>query len=245
MEAYNTEAIVLAARDWGNSDKLITFFTRDYGKVAAVAYGARQPKSSVGGKLQLFSHVEVMFQRGRNIDTIKQCTIIASFMELREDIVCIAYGSFFAELTLGLWAEHQPDSNVFDLISAVQKIMQKKNPRIVVLAAAWQLLALAGYKPQSDYCVSCGQLITEPAEFDIEAGGIICSTCTNVSNFVTTDLIFLTNLLALDFNNPISFVVSGATLLKSEQLLLNYIDLRLEKPLKSLGFINSVFNFEQ
>ena len=56
---FRTQAIVLSRRDFGESDRLLKLFTPDYGKISAVAKGARKPKSKVGGHIELFARSDV------------------------------------------------------------------------------------------------------------------------------------------------------------------------------------------
>lgn len=242
MAQYQAEAIVVAVRDWGDADKIVTLFSREYGKIIAFANGARRPKSPLASGMQLFTHVEVTLAPGKNSDSVKQCEIKHAFRKLQEDFVCLAYGAFIAELTAELSPERQPEPQIFDLLLEVLQIITLRNPRMVALAWAWQLLAIAGYYPELEHCTVCGQTISFPAYFNFASGGCICNQCehsglpiinTNIKDFITS-------LLHINWANPNSFTVNGTTLMQTENLLMGYLGHCLDKPLRSMQFIEQV-----
>ena len=174
---YPTEAILLAARDWSAADRMVTLFSREYGIITAMAYGVRKPKSKLSGGLQPFTHLNLLMANARGMDSVKQCEVETSFRELREDLTKLAYANFIAELTLGLWPERQTEAAAFEMLLAVFSLLVKRNPRIAALAGAWQLMALAGYQPEYEYCAQCGSTLNLPACFTFNAGGATCQAC--------------------------------------------------------------------
>jgi len=242
MAQYQTEAILLAVRDWGDSDKLVTLFSREYGKISAVAYGARRPKNRMAGSLQLFSYVELVLLQGSKLDTIRQCDVKVSFRTLREDLVRMAYGVFILELVDELWPDRQPEAAVFDLLLTVLQVSQKRNSRLVALAAAWQMLKLAGFQPVLEQCVRCGCTLQFPAKFDSQAGGGVCLSCgkANEQDFSEEEADFLHKLLLLNWDVSEMFTVKGRILMDTERKLIEYLFCRLERHLRSLDFIRKM-----
>src|SRR5918999_4872407 len=82
---YKDEGIVLKTIKLGEADRIVTFFTRQNGKVRAVAKGVRKTKSRFGGRLEPYTRVELLIYRGRSLDTITQADIIDPFRGLRHD----------------------------------------------------------------------------------------------------------------------------------------------------------------
>lgn len=242
MGQYKTEAILLAVRDYGDADRMVTLFSRDLGKITAAAYGARRPRSRLSGTVQPFVHADLELTAGRGLDAVKQCDIRQSFREIRGDLSAVAYANFLAELTGELCPEREAEPAVFELLLAGLGLLTVRNPRIVALAFAWQLLALAGFGPQCRRCVGCGAELAFPARFDVSAGGGICPACTGAELIEYNEEVagFIERLLGLDWQDPGHFSVSGATLVKTEQLLAAFIAWRLDRPLKSLAFIAAV-----
>lgn len=242
MTQYQTEAILLAVRDWDEADRMVTLFSREFGKITAMAYGARRAKSSLGGCLQVFSHVDLALTPGRSADTVRQCQVRTSFRAIRQDLPRMAYASLVAELVAELWPDREAEPRVFDLLMGVLPVMSERNPRIAALAAAWQFLALAGYAPSIRSCVVCRQPVEGPGAFDPEAGGIVCSGCrTHGLPGLSPDCAaFLQRVLALDWAAPDRFTVSGAVLQETENLLETFITYHIDRPLKSLSFLRSI-----
>lgn len=242
MAQYQTEVILVATRDWGEADKMVTLFSREYGKITAFANGARRPKSPLAGGMQLFTHLDVRLTAGKNYDSIKQCEIKHSFRHVQEDFNCMAYGTFIAELVAELCPERQPEPQVFDLLIEVLLVLSLRNPRVVALAWAWQLLFIMGYYPEFKECVSCGQVLTLPGYFSLSNGGCVCTTCDHTDLLEVNDKIynFITCLLHIDWKNPVEFTVSGTVLMQTEKILMEYLTHCLDKPLKSMKFIKQV-----
>ncbi|HWR43899.1 DNA repair protein RecO [Sporomusa sp.] len=240
---YQTEAILLAARDWSAADRVVTLFSREHGIVTAMAYGARQPRNRLGGGLQPFSHLNLAISSGgKGMDTIKQCEIQTSFRQIREDLTRLAYANFIAELTTGLWPERQSAPEVFDTLLTVLNLLAARNPRIAALAGAWHLMVFAGFQPEYERCARCGRELSLPACFSYPDGGGTCYSCTpsGAPEFEQSDKDFLDKLLTMDLSQPGQFAINAKTLASAESLLYGFVRYQLERPLKSLDFINRI-----
>jgi DNA repair protein RecO (recombination protein O) len=242
MGRYQAEALVVSVKDWGESDRLVMLFSRELGKISALAYGAKRPRSQLAGGMQLFSHVEVSLSPGKVFEQVKQCEIKNSFRIIKEDLSRMAYGMFMLEVLNELCPERQPESELFDKLLAALALLGRKNPRLVALAWGWQVLAEMGLSPQLDYCVFCGK-DSEIARFDSRSGGCCCQTCGNAESSVMINaetILFLQVLSRLDWISPPEFKITGSTLVQAERLVLDYLIHCLDKPLKSTEFIRQV-----
>lgn len=239
---YSTEAILLAARDWGAADRVVTLFSREYGIITAMAYRARMPKNKLGGGLQPFTHLNVLLASGKGMDNVKQCEVQTSFREIRQDLTRLAYANFVAELTTGLWPERQQEPAVFDALLAILALLAERNPRIAALAGGWHLMVLAGFQPECEYCVKCSRKLTFPAFFSFANGGGICRECGSPDSTALSeaDKEFLEQLFSLDLTEPGHFTVNAKTLAAAENLLYGFVRYQLERPLKALDFINQI-----
>ncbi len=153
MARRSAEALVLATRNWGEADKMASLLTRECGRVEAAAFGCRRPKSALAAGMQMFSHLDVELTEGGRVWTVRQCSLKGRFRRLSEDLSAMAYGSFVAELALELFPEHEPAPDAFDRLLQIFCAFEERNPRLVALAAAYQLLALAG-RPSKSRCPS-------------------------------------------------------------------------------------------
>ena len=247
QQQYVTEAVVLSVRDLGEADRLAVFFSRDLGKISAAAYGARRPRSRFAGAVQSFAQVSLSLIPGRTLDTIGQCEVKRSFRELREDFQRMTYAAFLTELVSELWPDRSPEPSAYDVLMGSLSLLSERNPRLVSLAGAWQLLALAGFHPEYERCVACGQVLTLPAYFDSCAGGGVCPTCEHAGLQPLDDAVcgFIDRLLNVNWQQPPQFKVTGAVLLQAEKILIEFIAHRIERPLKSIRFIQMMKGTER
>ena len=247
QQQYVTEAVVLSVRDLGEADRLAVLFSREIGKLSAAAYGARRPRSRFAGAVQSFAQVSLSLIPGRTLDTIGQCEVKRSFRELREDIQLMTYAAFLTELVSELWPDRSPEPSAYDVLMGSLSLLSERNPRLVSLAAAWQLLALAGFHPEYERCVACGQVLILPAFFDSCAGGGVCPTCEHDGLQPLDDAVcgFIDRLLNVNWQQPPQFKVTGAALLQAEKILSEFIAHRIERPLKSIRFIQMMKGTER
>lgn len=247
QQPYNTEALILSVREMGEADRLVVLFSRDLGKLTAAAYGARRPRSRLAGTVQSFALVDVSLLPGRTLESIGQCEVRRSFRELREDLNLMTYAAFLTELVSELWPERSPEPSAFEVLYGALSLMSQRNPRLVSLAGAWQLLALAGFHPEYERCVACGQVLALPAYFDACAGGGVCPVCEHDGMLPLDEAVcgFVEHLLNVNWQQPQHFKVSGASLLQAEKMLIEFIAHRIERPLKSVRFIQMMKGIEK
>lgn len=239
MAQYTTEAIILGVKNWGEADKLLWFFSREQGKLRAVAYGARRARSLLAGPLQPFNLVSVTLSEGDRLDIVRQCSVGKRYRKLTEDLTAMAYASFVAELTLELCPEHEPQPELYDELGKIFVAFEKRNPRLVALSAAYKLFQIEGLALSSQNCVHCGSELVGDGWFDVKEGGALCEECTSGAAMEyragTRELIHL--LETVDLEKDETFSIKGADLNAAEVIMLSYLAEITEKPLKSLSFI--------
>src|SRR6201999_2085467 len=79
MQLYRDDGVVLRTQKLGEADHIVTVLARKTGKVRAVARGIRRTKSRFGGRLEPFTHVDVMVHNGRTLDVITQAEVIRAY----------------------------------------------------------------------------------------------------------------------------------------------------------------------
>ena len=92
MSLYRDRGVVLRTYKLGEADRIVVLFTRDRGKVRAVAKGVRKTSSRFGSRLEPMSHVSLQLYEGRDLDTITQAESLEHFRELRDDLDRITRG---------------------------------------------------------------------------------------------------------------------------------------------------------
>src|SRR5215468_2707066 len=98
MPAYTTTGLVLHRLNLGETDKILTLYTREHGKLSAVAKGARRAGSRLSGATELFTDSKFLLATGKTLDIVTQCEIRESFPALRNDLERLARATYFCEL---------------------------------------------------------------------------------------------------------------------------------------------------
>lgn len=242
MAIYQTEAVVLGAKNWGEADKMMTFFTRERGLVKAAAFGCRRPRSPLAGGMQMFSLLELQLAEGQRVDTVKQCTLKQHYRKLSEDLTAMSYGSFVAEFLREFLPEGQPEPQMFSQLLLILSAFETRNPRVTALAAVYQLLEFTGMQLHYEHCVHCGREIDGDAFFLQSAGGVLCTDCREAGAVAFPDDLrrFILSLRDFDWSAEAQLKVSARLLVQAEQLLLSYLQSLLGRPLKSLAFIQQL-----
>jgi DNA repair protein RecO (recombination protein O) len=80
------QGIVLRSYPFGEADRVVVLLSPNRGKIRTVAKGVRKTKSRFGGRLEPFTHVDLVVYEGRNLDTITQVSVIEAFPWVRSDL---------------------------------------------------------------------------------------------------------------------------------------------------------------
>lgn len=247
MPTRNATGIVLRRINLGEADRLLTVLTREYGKVSAVAKGARRPGGKLAGASELFTHAAMQLASGRNLDILTQCEVEDSFTGLREDLSLLARASYFCELVDRLTEQSQPQPDVFDLLLAGLHLLDRAGaaPDTIVHAFELRLLAVLGYAPALDHCARCaGALGQERAAYSPSQGGALCGACryqVGDSIAVSSETLLAMRTLA---EAPAAELIQMELAERSRQEIARcmrwHIRLRCERDLKSLEFLEQV-----
>lgn len=180
MPLYSVDAIVLRRREFEETGKLLTIFTREQGKYNAVAKGSRRPQSRLVGSTEPLVHARMQLAEGRNLDIITEATLKHAFTTLKTSAETIAAGLYIAELTDALVDERQWAPDLFDLLLSSLHLIESRNaPEIVLRRFEMQALDIAGYSPETQRCLKCRapRPTGRSASYSAQMGGIICTRC--------------------------------------------------------------------
>jgi DNA repair protein RecO (recombination protein O) len=173
---------VLRRHDFGEADRIITLYTENLGKVRAIAKGVRRPTSRLGGHLELFSRIQIMLARGRNLETVTQVDTIDPFVGIRDDLWRTSLAYYVAELLDRLTEEHSENRVLFRAaVSAFGRIATSDRPSEALHHFEVHALDVLGFRPELKVCVRCRQsLRPEGNAFSAVSGGILCADCRGV-----------------------------------------------------------------
>lgn len=179
---YKAEGVVLSRRDLGDADRIVTCFTREFGRRRLVARGSRRPTSQLAPHIELFSRVRLVGVVGANLDVLTQAQSLETYQRFRTDLAAFAAAGWAVELLDGLSedGEAAPDAYAV-LIEFLRALNQRAaDPEPLLSALALSLLELHGYAPELWQCTVCGGLIQPDAHaFAPRTGGVVCTACSH------------------------------------------------------------------
>lgn len=181
MSLLKTPAIVLKSRRWGEADRIVTFYTKQVGKIRGVARGARRLKSRFGAALEPFTlcHLDLFEKRGDSLFRVSSVDPIEPFQLLREDLGLMASAARMVNVIAAVTPDGDPDSRLFDTLEqGLRSLLRSSDPVYTALLFQIRLLGLTGFRPQTDRCAACGQIKpTGEPQFSPMAGGLVCTSC--------------------------------------------------------------------
>ncbi|NLV91917.1 MAG: DNA repair protein RecO [Firmicutes bacterium] len=244
MGLYRTEGIVLRTKDLGDADKILTIFTADAGKVAVVSKGCRRVRNRLIGVSAPFVHLRALIFKGKSLDTLSQGEILHSFIDLREDLLKMAYASYLAEVVDQLTAERDPVPQVFQLLLGCFHLLSRgHSPEIVARYFDINVLSLLGYRPQLDVCTQCGANLEQP-RLSLTLGGGLCRQCHPQDPAAVPLSLGAVQMLRRFMVTPVERLpvlqVSEEMLQEMERGLRLFMDYRLARPLNSLSWLNTI-----
>ena len=211
--SYHCEGLTLKKSTLGEADLLITLFTREQGKVRAVAKGARRSTSKLVGHLEPLTQGRFSMSHGKNLDYINQAQVTESFAEIKGDLGALTKALYVAELVDGFGAEANPNPALFTLaVDTLHAIMQHPESEWPLRFFEIHLLAVSGLMPELYQCVECRQTLT-PGEhrFSPSVGGTLCTVCQPEKAHVRPLSLRALKVLRLIHRGPMADVLSLKT----------------------------------
>jgi len=231
---------------YGESDRIVTFLTEDFGKVRGIAKGARRSRKRFQNALGLFSHLRLIFfeKEGVGLVRVEACDIVNVFPGLREHLKKIVYANYFLELVNEMAGEREAHPEAFHLLLSFLSDLEKAEPQEERLRMfEIRALSLFGYRPNLRKCDLCKRDWEDLKEtpsvfFSLDRGALVCEGCSRTwNNLVPLSLgtarlierISQTELLKMD-----RLKFTPRALQESRGLLPRFITYQLGKELKSL-----------
>ncbi len=182
MTAEKSLAIVLRLVEFSESSLVVTLFTREFGKISALAKGARRPKGPFEAALDHLAICRVVFLRksGDSLDLLTEAKLERRFRNRAKKLANLYAGYYIAELLGDLTARGDAQVDLFDLaVRTLDRLDVSGSVTGVIEHFELRMLALMGHFPLLDACVECGgELVDRPAVlFAPIEGGTICETC--------------------------------------------------------------------
>jgi DNA repair protein RecO (recombination protein O) len=244
--SFRAEAVVLRHSDWGEADRLLSLFTRDLGKVRAIAKGVRKMRSRKAGHLEPFTRVNLLLARGRDLLIVTQADTISAYLPLREDLVRIGYAAYVVELLDRFTYDEGENRALYRLLTdTLSRLEKESDPSLAVRYYEIRLLDLLGYRPKLFTCAGCDSEI-QPVDqfFSVSQGGVLCPNCAlNFSDALPISVPILKHLR--HFQRSSYAEAARARLTPElnqqlEQLMQHYLTYLLERGLNTPAFLRHV-----
>jgi len=177
-----TKGLVIKEQTIGESDRLVTLLTADYGLVKAFVRRAKQAKSRLNSATTLFAYSEFGLYRTRDAFAVDEAVPIEVFFDLRRDIERLTLAQYFAQLAYEMSAEEQPQQELLRLLLNALHLLCSGKKSLSQIKAVFEFrsLCLGGYMPSVLACDRCGTYETDVMYFDTLEGKLYCSSCPKI-----------------------------------------------------------------
>jgi len=177
MAIVHDQGIVLRSYPFGEADRVVVILSPNSGKIRTVAKGVRKTKSRFGGRLEPFTHVDLILYEGRNLDTITQVAVLEPFPSLRNDLDAVVAAGTMVEAADAVAQEDEPALRLFLLLQRGLKSLEagQRSPDLITTFLL-KLADVVGVAPSLVQCASCGRS-EDLHRFSFAGGGSVCDRC--------------------------------------------------------------------
>lgn len=177
MSIRHDQGIVLRSYPFGDADRVVVLLSPNQGKLRTVAKGIRKTKSRFGGRLEPFTHVDLVLYEGRNLDTITQVAVIEPFPRLRASLDAVVAAGTMVEAADAVAQEDESSMRLFLLLHRGLRALESGQIGADLITSYLLKLAdVVGVAPSLLVCASCGK-VDDLHRFSFGGGGAICDRC--------------------------------------------------------------------
>jgi DNA repair protein RecO (recombination protein O) len=238
--------VVLRHSDWGEADRLLVLFSREGGKLRAVAKGVRKLHSRKAGHLEPFTRVKLLLARGRDFWIVTQAETVDAYLPVREDLLRTAYAAYALELLDRFTYEEGENRPLYQLlVDTLERVSTLADAFPAVRYYDIRLLDLLGFRPELNNCVRCGaEIQAQDQYFDAGLGGVLCPRCGGnvpTARPVTMNTLrFLRHYQRSTFREASRVALPPEVRREMEGLLNFYLTYLLERRLNTPAFLREV-----
>lgn len=243
MTLIKTEALILRTVPFQESSSIVRIFTREQGKIAVIAKGARRLKSEFRGLLEPLNHIEAIYyyKSTRDVQTLSKIELLNSFLASAASIESTILGTALLEIIDKIVHDHQHDSEIFDSTVTHLKTMEAKPDysKFVFIRFLQNLAEIMGYRLNVETCRRCRAALLDGAFYDPGNAVLLCADCgqhfSSGHRLSQQDLAFLTE----------PTITEAGPLINEEKLrrlFLHYLSYHLDAALelKSLRMLSAL-----
>ena len=180
------KALCIRALDYSETSQIVTFFARDAGKIAAIAKGAKRPKSPFGAPIEILSFGDIIFSQNNRdtLATLTEFNQLPLFGSLRKNLFVLNSALFAVELLNTFTHEEDTHVELFDslieFLTDIQSSQSRPDALSLLILFQLDLLSQTGVLPVFQFCLNCKTPVNENWRqycFSSSANGIVCRDC--------------------------------------------------------------------
>ncbi|MBI3317252.1 MAG: DNA repair protein RecO [Candidatus Omnitrophica bacterium] len=247
MAIQKTEAIVLKTMPFRSTSLIVTFYTREFGKIKGIVKGVRQEGEMRGSLYELFSRVEIIYYEKLKSDLhlVSEGSLLESYASLREDLRRIATASYFVELVEELTEFYDPHRPIFDLLDLSFRYLASISFEKIAAIFEIHLLSEIGLLPFLEACLGCEKQVPEEGFFSIRQGGLLCEDCArkmaqDAKPIEAQTLACMRYFVKHDFEISLKKSTPAYGLAPFRSIIRQFIADRHSRPFKSLQFLEKI-----
>ena len=250
-KTYRARVVVLRKTKLREKDLIVTLLDEQGMLRQAVAKGARKPGGSFAARLELFSVVDAWFAQGRTLDVVTDAKFSPEYEVRQYGLEQAACASAIAEIIVTVAQEGLASDRLFEMTTLAFEMIADAQPETAAAICAADMLktlAMAGFRPSFDVCVSCGRAVdwSDPKPsvlVSIPEGGIVCGECTGLSDAMRYDadvIGWARAFLSLRFSEIIQTHPDFATTLEILQIAGLWAQVHAGRKVKSIDYLMTV-----
>ncbi len=248
FRSFRVEAVILRYREWGEADRLITLYTRQRGKVRAIAKGVRKITSRKAGHLEPFTRASLQLAVGRDLFIVTQAETIEAYLPLREDLTRMGYAAYVVELVDRFTheGEEMDAAPLFRLLTdTLSRLASLPDPWPALRYFEIRLLDRVGFRPRLFECVRCEEAIRpEEQFFSFPEGGVVCPRCgegdSTLQRVSMDALKYLRHFQRSEYAVAARARPTPGVRAETERLMQGYLTYLLERALNAPDFLRKV-----
>lgn len=249
MVSVEVTGMVLSAMPIGEYDRRLVLLTKERGKIAIFAKGARRQNSAFLACSQPFTFGKFELYEGRSSYNLTSAKISDYFEEVSMNLEAAYYGMYFCELADYFANENEDSTDMLRLLYISLKALLKESigMKLVRYIYELKLLAINGFSPQVFACVNCNKEkgIEGFYRFSCKSGGLLCDDCKSTAvdsvKLSSSSVYTLQYILARPIEKLYSFVVSDEVFRELKRCIDQYRRIYVDKEIKSLKVIENMF----
>lgn len=242
---FTTEALVIKEMNVGESDRLVTLFTREYGIIKAFASGAKNIKSKKGSATSLLTYGSFTIKRKNESYRIYEATPISMFFGAGSDIEVLTLSQYFCELANVFAVAGTPNNELLRLILNSLHFLtkEKRFPPLIKAITELRVAVISGYSPNLIACDGCGKFEDDIMFFEINGGELKCNDCEKQGEYSAIDRTILSamrHIVYCQFSKLYSFEIPDDKAKILADITGKYITVQTDHRFSTLDFYESI-----